>query len=99
MIKLIIIFGFVWGVSGGGSGGVGGGSGGGGSGGFGDGGLSDQVLADIVSAMAREAIRDIKDDETSLLHRWIIILGVVANLIVAILFKFIFLNKKRLISK
>ena len=69
-------------------------SGGGGSGG----GLSDQVPADMASAMAREAARDIKDDDTSFLHRCIIILGVFANLILAILFKLIFFIKNRLIG-
>ena len=74
MYKLIFIIIIVWAVScvGGGSGGA----------------LSEQVLADIASAMAREATRDIKDDDTSFLHRCITILAVFCNLIIAIVFEF-----------
>ena len=68
------------------------------SGGSGDGGsLSDHILADIAREMRREATRDTKDDDTSFIHRWVIIIGVFANIIMVMVFKLFFRTKNSLL--
>ena len=61
--------------------------GGSGDGGSGDGELSDHILLDIAREIRREATRDTKDDETSFIHRCVIIFGVVLNIIMVMIFK------------
>ena len=72
-------------------------SGGSGDGGSGDGELSDHILLDIAREMRREATRDTKDDETSFIHRCVIIFGVVLNIIMVMIFKIFFRSKNRLL--